>query len=424
MSFNILYIENDINDVEKVEKAINKFNEESGFEILSLNSINTPDSLYKILNRSYDLVIADVYYDNPSTGVLDDIPRLDEIINIVNKWSKDMLLGRPIPIIAFTGKGKNVLKKCLENKDHLYDIWAKNAASPSYIAWKLSQLSQEFSRIRPDALMQRLIQEMPNGASWHSHVIEMVSRYNQGWTENDQVHGAGQHIENIFHELKIYDYCNDYWQIIMQWESLGRSVSRRTRGHARHVINVFWLGYYLIHHPCMKEYFINAWKHLIHKRSDMGIVSELDPLEAMSNCWLLAAIFHDAANCLEKYPNVLNFSENILLKFDAIANTKNINDSKKRREEENIYDWIDPSLIEQAQKFWMIFDESIREAFLPLWEKSLAKGKPDHGVLSAIQLIHILKNDQFTCFAKEAARAISLHNLVGALKPKQENLIS
>ncbi len=269
MSFYILYIEDNPKHYSKLDKAISEYNEKDhrSSEKIELAWARNLDELKNKLNHQIDIVLADMYLE-PGPG--DKGNRLREVIADVKEWCENNGVGRTIPIIAYTVDGSDAFK----NRKYLYDIWDKNTASVDYVTWRLSELSKEVTRMRPDALMQRLIRtdvdESPQ-VNWHKHVIDMVERYDKGWTEADQIEGAGKAIENIANQLDSWEPISGMWNVVKNWEFLGRAVSERVRGHARHAINVFWLGYYLIHHKYLREYFSKRWKDIIDER--LGIVT-------------------------------------------------------------------------------------------------------------------------------------------------------
>jgi len=87
---------------------------------LTIKVIENPDLLSAELKNNYDLVLADCLFENP-TG--EEVPRLDDIIAITQKWSKTNRLDRPLPIIAYTRREKGSLDYCLGRRDALFDIW-------------------------------------------------------------------------------------------------------------------------------------------------------------------------------------------------------------------------------------------------------------------------------------------------------------
>ena len=359
-----------------------------------------------MLAPEHDLVLADVWFGRGADGSTKPRDRLDDIIDIVRSRSLEFGLERPIPIIAYTGRGPSALKDCIRRRSHLFDIWDKQTASPIYVTWRLAQLAAELSRIRPDALMQRLIRQMNSNVPWHHRVIDMTKRYNSAWTESDQIERVGATIQDIAHDLRVWNSpCQAMWGVMQKWESVSRATSYKARGHARHVINVFWLGYYLLHHPLLKEWFVEAWKAVIIDRGKLSLVKDDDPLVALSNCWYFAALYHDSAGCVQKHLSVRQFAEEMVDTFkDTIGPTPKIKE------------WPPKDLSMKADDLFGQLGEEVRKLLQPLWKDSVKHGAPDHGIVAALHIMRSVTDPRQACFAREAARAMAVHNLVGDLK--------
>lgn len=415
MSFNILYVEDALKDWESLEKAIREHNEKSSEspDKIDLTWARYPKELKEKLNHRVDIILADMSFYNPESEEYDNC--LIEIINIVKKWEDENDTSRPLPIIAYTINGQKALQSSLKEKKDLFDIWDKSTASPEYVTWRLSKLSIELSRIRPDALMQTLIQtdiDENKRVRWHSHVLDMVKRYDEGWTEREQIEKAGKAIQNIAEELNVWDAVEPLWAVVTKWEFLGRAVSRRARGHARHAINVFWLGYYLIHNRQLRDFFIDRWEELKHDRSSMGPVKDDGSFEAINNVWFYIGLFHDMAGCLEKYSEISSFQKEIYSTFKnlglKVPDTPNFKIDKVNK---------------QANTLLNEFDGPLKIHLTEAWKESIKKEKADHGMLAALTLRQEISYKNQACYSREAARAISIHNLIGRVdKKKIDNL--
>lgn len=410
MSFNILYIEDNPKDWMKLENAIDSYNKATPPEHIHLEWAENPEELKKKLSHRIDIILADMFFfDSVYAG---EVNRLIEIINIAKEWENENSAGRPFPIIAYTISGEEALNSCKEAEKELYDIWDKNTASPEYVTWRLSKLSIELSRIRPDALIQTLIRteiDRQQSVPWHKYVLDMIKRYDEGLTEKDQIKRAGQSISDIAVKLNVWDSCEPMWQVVIDWEFLGRAVSRRARGHARHAINVFWLGYYLLHKDPIKDIFISSWEEIKKIRPEMQHVTSDTPFEAIHNIWFYTGLFHDMAGCLEKYNDINNFHQKIYSTFENLE--LDIPDipyfeTKEIKEHGN-------KLI--GDEFNGQLETQLRLA----WNKKLSEKKADHGMLAALHL-----RKEFSCgtqfrYTREAARAICIHNLIGEFKKKK-----
>lgn len=236
MPFTILYIEDRRPDWNRLNESIVAHNATRVDPDFSIVRAETPEAAKPMLDLQYDAVIADVYF--PASVKGRRVDRLADIVRLVRE-ADGARGGRPTPIIAYTGEGRSVLQACLNVASELYDIWDKNTARPEYVVWRLTRLAREVSRDRPDALLQRLVRQMPEGASWHKQVQEMAMRYDAGWTERDQVASAGGAIVAVGQAFGLSAPVESMWDEIINWDPFVRAASASARGHARHLINVF-----------------------------------------------------------------------------------------------------------------------------------------------------------------------------------------
>jgi len=413
MTLKVLYIEDETEHYELLKEAIEERNRQMPVSSrVELDHTLSPDNLGQILSDSLDVVLADVVFEN-SPGRDDDPNRLDEIIMTVNNWMLRSRRGRPLPLIALTSKGKRFVEFCLSRKDSLYDIWDKTAASPEYRAWKLSQLAKELPRFRPDGLTQRLICEMVKGARWHEDVTDMVRRYGAGRTEPEQVEKAGEAVKHIADKLGLHSHCSEAWDTMVKSETLIRAACPSMRGHARHVLNVFWMGYYLIYDKVLHNWVEKIWDRILSNRSWMGSVTEVDPLEAVGDIWFYASIFHDFGYLLEKSDDIQKSHLDLLVKFGDLANGSI-----------QPHDFFGISLTERLQQsIRSEFDNPNKELADPdshcvaalkrVVEKQMSNKSPDHGLISALYFRKLkMKDQQQACLVREAARAMALHHVV------------
>lgn len=423
MEFRFIYVDDDERQLRKIEDAVFKHNQQNPPVSLVFQAAKSPEDLRSGIAEDVDLVLTDVYW----TSTYSD--RLQEIIDIVKLASAEFRLSSAIPIVAFTGQGADTLRRCLEQQKDLFDIWDKNTASPAYVTWRLSQLATELSRVRPDTLIQRLIRRMNQGARWHRHVVDLTVVYQKGLTERDQIERAGGAIGRIANELRAWErIAEPLWKVMSRWESLSRAVSSTARGHARHVINVFWLGYLLIHDDRLRPFFIAAWKGLLEKRLRAAqaaldndpkdseakdrlawITSALshEPIEALSDSWFYASLFHDSAGCVQKYKTVREAADDLLREFSGLMTMPPPP--------------VPPPWTElrgPADRLFKLCSRDLASRLAPLWEKSLEKGAPDHGVVAAIRLKSGISAPPQIWLAHEAALAMATHNLVGELVPE------
>ena len=382
MSFEILYVEDEPEEARLLKKAVNARNKSIKGRKLVLKCVKDPADLKKELSLSTDLVLTDMVFPD-DTVEAGEREKLGDVILAVQAWTKEHQYGSPLPIIAFTGRGVKALELCLARKDALYDIWDKSSASLEYVAWRLSEYSKELSRSRPDALSQRLIREMPQnaGAGWHDCVVKMTRGYDAGWSEQDQIRRAGESIGEIALRLDAWPECEPLWDTMVKWEPLSRAIDPKTRGHARHVINVFWLGYYLLHNKHLSKIFSEYWAPLVHSRKNMGPVAIEKPLEALSNAWFFAAIFHDVGGCVEKSNQVSEYQNNLMGVFRDLAPPPL----------KLLHKSADDFML-RARPWLSEFEDPLLGLIEPVVRKSASAGKPDQGVVGALYLRETISN--------------------------------
>jgi hypothetical protein len=404
-----LYVEDQSDDWKDLNDALKKRSKQDKSTPLSIKWAKDPKEVKSKLTLGTKLILADVYFpidseeiseDDGHLGEVKTEDRLDEVIRNVQEWSKDQKILRPLPIIAYTSRGEHALERCLRKKGSLYDIWDKSSASTEYVAWRLTEIAKELSRIRPDARTQQLIREMKGGASWHEDVIDMTRQYESGWTEYDQIDRAGVSIQNIAYKIGIWKQCEPLWRVMIEWEALDRAVSRKRRGHARHVINVFWLGYYLIHNKYLRELFTQYWNKLVKNRKNMEAVAEDEPLESLSNAWFIAGLFHDVGGSVEKASEVNKHLANIIAVFGELAPT--ISSCQHKPTEE---------FMKMAREWLHDFDEPLISLIEPVVIDGIKKNEPDQGVVGAVHLRNAISTGKQRIYAIEGGRAMSLHNI-------------
>lgn len=428
MNFQVIYVEDQEEDRNRLKSAVRRFNETAAPVTLHLTSAKNLEELREALDAmgdTVDLVLADVWLT--IKGKLVDC--LSEIIDAVTAPSHT----NPIPIIAYTGRGEETLVSCLRRKANLFDIWDKTSASAPYVTWRLSRLAVELSHLRPDTFMHRLIRDMPTGASWHKYVTAMPNSYCIGLTESGQIKSVGADIANIAQELQVWhEPVKEMWEVMTRWEGLSRGVSPTIRGHARHVVNVFWLGYYLIHHKGLSSWFSESWKTLLRERADIlrcsltgddrrdaalrraellsNESSSEHPLESLSNAWYCAGLFHDVAGCVQKYNDLRLASDGLVKKFGG-----NIDPVGEK--------WIPDEYNAAGKDLFADFDPDVANELRRVWEQSIKLGKPDHGVIAGLVFRKRVQNrEKVNVF--EATRAMAMHNLISNLEPRVGPLLS
>ena len=415
MPLSVLYVEDNEKHKESLERALKESNRNKPeWAKIFLDHAPDPEFLLQGLKKNPDVVLADVYFkshDDPKgqTGP----PRIKEIIELVNESDKNSKFGFPTPIIAYTGKGKQSLLECLNYRNSLYDIWNKLSIGPEYAAWRFTKLSTELRRNRPDATLQKLIISMSENhcPPWHKYVLGLIKNYGSGQSEYEQILNCRSQLQFIFDTFnspgKHTVNLMKLWDVLSESEPLLRSVIPSVRGIARHSINVFWLGYWLINNDKLHDVFMDLWLKAVNKRPDFDELKKTDPIVGFNAVWLLASLFHDSGKLLE-------YGKAITTKISEYINEIKPIDTGIPLWNHKNFEKIPQNLLDLLHVMGKKHDDP-----LTIWLKkhiitSFNSGKPDHGAVAAAYLLNIgakqpMKN-LFGNFSIEAARAVLLHS--------------
>lgn len=420
MTINIIYVEDDQVERDELEEAIKLLNENNpDWRKIFLTTIDHPSKLEKYLDDNIDLVLADVCYEDQYGN---QVNKLEEIIEIVRDWDKKSSRGCPVPIIACTNKGTEKLKFCLEKQDKLFDIWTKMTTFPEYVAWKFQKIEEELPRYRPDATIQKLISEMSsaNSPEFHEFVLDMIRKYGEGQNDYERINKSRDPIQSILANINLDEAVDlmKLWDILTLSEPLLRAASYKLRGISRHSINVFWLGYWLINNPILKQRFAKIWKEALNNRNHISQMKDMDPIESLNNIWVLTSLFHDCGKLFEQGSNIIKQISEYYGKLDSLNlgyPTWNIgtNETVCQKLESTFY-----LLKRRKNKF---IGMKIKENLEGI---SFDKSQPDHGAISAAHLINISGDEYDTYlseYASEASIAILLHNQLPSLYEKIKN---
>lgn len=398
MALRVLYVENTDRDWKGLKDAVDAANQQANRPFLILERSVDPSELKGALERGQpDVVIADVLFDDPARNATDSVNKLEAIIKIVRDWEETRLAKWRVPIIAYTGRSKGSLDACLLHEADLVDILDKNSASFDYLAWRLRKLEMDYSSRRPDRALLSLIVRMESPIKWHGLVREMAAEYGAGWNERDQIGRVGSQIRAVADKLGTKAACGGMWKAMTDWEFVERAVATGSRGHARHVLNVFWLGYYLLGHKQLAPAFHSSWQRLIANRQGMATVAGLDPSEALAGVWFYAGLFHDIGNCIEKSGRVADRMTELFELFED--SWKGLSTWPRKPVPPLSPGWLGPL----EGTFW----DGVRDKV----QANVSDNKIDSGIVGATLLLTKIKGDVPSVLVREAIRGVAVHDM-------------
>jgi CheY-like chemotaxis protein len=405
MIFRVLYIEDKPIDQRLIKEAAEEHNKKNAVVRLFVEAIDHPSQLHEKLDEHFDLIVADRSFPDDGDPGGPESSRLADILQTAKSWAVQRGMEKPLPVIAYAKRDKGVLEECLASKSELYDIWDKQTASPEYVAWRLSKIALDLLRSRPGTLLERMLRDTDTQAPWGEHVKDMAKRYVNSWTERDQIEQAGVSIGNIADSILSAAEAKklkDFWEVMKQWEPLGRGLSPKVRGHARHVVNVFWMGYCLIHAKNLKKVWESLWQGLKDNRAQMGLVNKISALDAFSNMWFYAALYHDIANWVPEVRHVNTVTDKLATWSGGCLTTSAIQAELK------------DTLANRCDALIGSFGTgSLKEFVESAWTRSKDVEHPDHGIVAAGMMANAVVEPSQSILVAEAARAMILHNLLG-----------
>ena len=405
MPFRILYLED--RDATLIVDAIHR-GDWSGPDIRVIQEEKV-ENLPRQLKSGFDLLLADIGF--PIKGGKDE-NRLDEILAAVAEHAAEWRRNNPevglasLPVIVYTSR-KEDIEDCLKQYRHrLYDIWDKATASPEYVAWRVGVVARDVERRRPGRALQQSIEKLNPAVPWHDRVLRMLRQYRSAWSELDQIQRCGDTVKEIAAEIGCED-GTDMWRALYEWELLDRAADRRVRGHGRHSLHVFWLGYVLINEPSLREIWRKAWKSVLERHPDRE-VKKIDWHEALNNTWFLASVFHDVGYAAQDAKGVVAAVHKIasLLHLDLMKIKPNPRWGNYKDIAEDVL-----SKFENAHGPGY---EQLRAAAKADFARSVKEGHPDHGCMSAGRMA-AAKSRAAThadWYLAEAARAVVLHSMI------------
>lgn len=402
MAFTILYVEDRARDFVAVESAVRRHNDsiKPPMEPLILVRAQTTAEVTNLLSLKFDVVITDAYL--PATSGQEPSFQVGNILTAVRQLQGKDTVGR-LPVIAYTRYGAAALKALKEYQASLFDIWDKKTASAEYVTWRLVRLANELVRQWPDRCIQQCIQTMEPGASWHKSVVTMTKSYANGLNERDQVEKATDSILDIARSIGVDEQCEILWDCMREWEPISRAVSDATRGHTRHVMNVFWMGYLILHSQCLSGWYDESWTRTWKDRRGGVEVEAVSWREGFSATWFLTALFHDVGGPVEKAVGVRKAIGRVLSPYRFLG----IAPESERME------WH--TVEERGRELVNDYDSSLRSVMVEAFVASVAEGKPDQGVVSASILQELIRDGVPGFYAREAGRSAALHNIIGRL---------
>ena len=345
---------------------------------------------------NFDLVLTDAYFlaknkKHPEHG--DGTNCIKEIVETVQQ------IYPSLKIVVYTHYRDDLFKDCKELD--IYDIWNKASTPPHYLKLRVERTLKEPWNIIPGQVLVNTIKKylVPKKKdAWEPHLLEMIENYSPQLTAHQNINDMAKELRDISKNL---DLPPAIFKIMtssfLKQDIMALVSSPKAWGHAKHVLNVYWLGYYILNSKILDKE-VNA-KRII----DFLRLSEKEKKESrklINRSWILASLFHDFGLLGEKLDVLVDNTNKILKEYPwgskevNLIPSHNINERKKLLAKHLVNLGGEAGGGEYAIK--------IEQA----WKDSL-----NHGILSAITLLDKYRDPKIKKSITCAAIACALHKI-------------
>ncbi|WP_319525490.1 hypothetical protein [uncultured Desulfosarcina sp.] len=407
--YNILYLEHD-EERERLKNNLEKNLDLTSVQLISPvssehNEIDKVDFLDKIRkalsSKNFDLVITDAFFLPENL----EHPEYGEGINCIHDITKLILHYSPSTKIVVYTHFKDVLIDDLEDLN-IYEIWNKGSTPLNYLLWRIEKTLKEPWNIIPgqllvDTLKKYLISK--NMEPWEHPLYEMLNNYSPQLTAFQNLHKISENFGDISSELKIptTQFANMLDTFIKQ-DYMSLISSPGSWSHAKHVFNVFWLGYYILNCVILD---IPKNKRKLYNFLRLSEKEKKDIKKYINRAWIIASIFHDYGIIGEKLFELVENNNNVLKEYpwyDEEMHPVKISTSHSKDELREI-------LKKSFEELKGVIGEKLINQINDEWNNKL-----NHGILSALTIrknFYGTADEGIKISINEAAKACSLHKI-------------
>lgn len=363
-----------------------------------------------LADKHYDFVVTDAYflpeneehnYDNEEDGEY----LLDKVITIVRDIDK-----KRIKIAVYTFFSNSLLQDPAKKLDlnHADYIWDKRVSSDNLIYWQVNRIHEEIDKKFPEhTLVDSLISLISNQSNipFVENLTKILSIYRQRAGEVEQIESVKTDLSKIAAEFELHNEFEILFKFIAKAEPINVAGNPSAWGHLRHVLNVYWLGYYLLNTGGIN--IENTFEHIINEDeyASLGIKSPIDieyKSKLINYIWFLSSLFHDVGLPAERVVKIAEESSDLLKIYHNLSLSLQLTTSV-----DSIYDNL-------SNDFDQIFS-SIRGKKLNAWvsgcrRKLREENKLDHGLVSGATLFKLFNKNKI--IAEKCSSCVSVHNLV------------
>ncbi len=367
--------------------------------------ISNPIELEEKLKEShFDLIVTDAYFlseGEEHTDEEDGNYLLDKVVDTVRQFDSYR-----VKIAVLTHYSPHLLRSKKEDLERVDYVWNKSATPQDFLRWQIARIKDEIHKRFPEhALYYQLTTFLSDSgehhAQWRNELLTMLEKYRMRSGEMEQVEGAYIHIIKIAQDLDIGDKFQELFDAFKEAETFNIAGKPTAWGHLRHVLNVFWLGYYMLNVNLFDFEKIGAAIFPGH-----SFASKDELVRHINAAWFITAMLHDIGLLGGRMGDLLTRFNNLLAIYPHVNLT--ISEPKDLGN-------IASKVYDASNDVLSYFDEGLKN-ILTKNIYDVTRGI-DHGILSALTVMSFFKDTMLSNHVvRAAAAAMFLHNIV---RPKK-----
>lgn len=354
--------------------------------------------------KHYDLVVTDAYflrenvehnYDNEEDGEY----LLGKVIKIVRNIDN-----KRIKIAVHTFFSNPLLQNSdkVADLDHVDYIWDKRVSSDNLTYWQVKRIHEEIDKKFPEhTLVDSLILLLSTHKNlpFSDELNNILNIYRRKAGEVEQIESVKTDLSKIAQKFGFHKQFRDLFEFITKAEPLNVAGNPSAWGHLRHVLNVYWLGYFFLNSGVIN---IESTYDQIFSENDKESLDIDDKSKTINFIWFLSSLFHDLGLPAERVVKISEGSIELLKVYPGIALA-----IKQTPDVHSIYanfqDDLDKIFSSTTGKLNVWVHGCIR--------KLNEENKLDHGLVSGVTLFRSLSGKDKQIVDK-SSECVSFHNLV------------
>jgi len=234
---------------------------------------------------------------------------------------------------------------------------------------------------------------------WEPSLLEMLKKHSPDLTANQYFANIKLQFDDLSRFLEISpEPFKEMAQSFLKQDLMSHISNPKAWGHSKHVLNVFWLGYFILNSQLLSD---EAAVTKIAKTCFLTEKELENPIKSINRAWALASLFHDIGLIGEKLDHLIKNSNAILKNYPWKNSDDKIEVLKINYSMEERRDMLKNTFAKLGGLLGP-FHTEVDTAF---------KLNLNHGVLSAVTILDRFGNDDIKGSIQTAALASAFHKI-------------